>query len=164
MNEGLRLAAVFVGSLVMALALTIVPLADPVDSLRPAWVALVVIYWLLTEPHRFVMVTAWLCGLLLDVNRGVWLGEHALALTFVAYLTQRFHLRLRVFPIGQQTFTVLMMIAIYEFLLFWVDGITAQGAGNWMRWLGVMTSAACWPLVRLALDHARVRFTGVEEP
>lgn len=163
MSEGLRLVAVFAFSLLAALALTIVPLAEPVQGMRPAWVALVIIYWLLSEPQRFGMLTAWICGLLLDVNSGVWLGQHALALAVVAYLTQRFHLRLRVFPIGQQTLTVLMMIASYEFLLFWVDGITSQDTGGWHRWLGVVISAACWPLVRLALDHARVRFADAEE-
>lgn len=138
-------------SIIVALALTIVPLPEALAVMRPSFVALVVIYWILNEPRRIGLVTAWLAGLLLDALHGVLLGQHALALTLIGFVTQQLHLRVRVFPMGQQVLTVFMLVAVYEFLLFWADGVSGLAANDWRRWLSVPTSAALWPLVSAAV-------------
>lgn len=142
-----RLWPNFLLTLVIALALTIIPLPDTLAVMRPAVVALVVMYWILTEPRRVGLLAAWLAGLLLDALHGSLLGQHALALTLVGFLTQQLHLRMRVFPMGQQVLTVFMLVAVYEFLLFWADGVSGLSTNDWRRWLTVPTSAALWPLV-----------------
>lgn len=134
-------------SVLTALALTIVPLPEWLRPLRPSWLALVMIYWIISEPRRVGLLTAWFGGLLLDTLRGALLGEHALALTLLGFVTLQFHLRIRVFPMGQQVATVFMLMTIYEFVLFWVDGVSGPAGGNWLRWLSVISSAAAWPIV-----------------
>ena len=127
----------------------------PVEALRPHWLALVLIYWILMETRRVGLLTAWLVGLLLDTLHGVLLGQHALALVLIGFVTQYFSLRVRVFPIGQQIATVFMLVAFYEFMLFWVDGVTGAPSAGWVRWLPVLTSAAMWPLVVYVLGLLR---------
>ncbi|NNF67033.1 MAG: rod shape-determining protein MreD, partial [Gammaproteobacteria bacterium] len=53
-------------SLLGAVVLTLIPLPGWLQPWRPSWVALVVIYWLIYEPRRIGLMTAWLAGLLLD--------------------------------------------------------------------------------------------------
>ncbi|MBT8137244.1 MAG: rod shape-determining protein MreD [Gammaproteobacteria bacterium] len=142
-------------SILAGLVLTLVPLPGWAQPWRPSWLALVVIYWLMYEPQRVGLLAAWLVGLMLDTLRGVLLGQHALALTVVAFLSMQLHLRVRVFPIAQQTATVFMLVALYEFLLFWVDGVTGEPGSDWRRWLSVPGSAAFWPLVSSALHRIR---------
>ncbi len=143
-------------SLLAGLVLTLIPLPGWLQPWRPSWIALIVIYWLIYEPRRVGLMTAWISGLMLDTLRGVLLGQHALALVVIGFFALRFHLRIRVFPIGQQTATVFMLIALYEFMLYWVDGVSGEPGGDWRRWLGVVSSAAVWPVVTLLLNRFRL--------
>jgi rod shape-determining protein MreD len=98
------------------------------------------------------LTIAWACGIVMDVVQGTVLGQHALAFLVVAFLTHRLQLRMRVFPIWHQALTVFMLLAVYQFLVFWIDGITGQAVVSWLRWLPVLTGALLWPFVVSVLD------------
>lgn len=134
-------------TLLAGLMLTLVPLPAWLGPWRPSWLALIIIYWILREPRPIGLLTAWIAGLMLDTLQGDLLGQHALALTIMGFIALQFRLRIRVFPIGQQIATVFMLVACYEFLLFWVDGVAGEPGGDWRRWLSVISSAAIWPFV-----------------
>ena len=110
------------------------------------------IYWSLSAPRIAGLMFAWLCGLAIDLLQGHVLGQHALAFLLVAFLTHKFQLRMRIFPIWHQTLTVFMLLALYRFLVFWIDGIIGQPVTTWMRWLPVITSALLWPVLVAVLD------------
>ena len=87
-------------SLIFGLILTIVPLPDALDAWRPAWLAMLVLYWTLDQPERFGLLGAWLVGIAMDTLTGTLLGQHALALMVIAFINLKLHLRIRVFPKG----------------------------------------------------------------
>jgi rod shape-determining protein MreD len=142
-------------SVLCALALAIMPLPNLVSPFRPDWVVLVMIYWSLMTPGRLGLFSAFFLGLLLDTLSGALLGQHALALLVVSYVVQRFHLQIRVFPIWQMSMTVLALLAIYQFLLFWVDGVAGRTVTTTERWAPVMIGAALWPFILLLLENIR---------
>ncbi|NLG75175.1 MAG: rod shape-determining protein MreD [Xanthomonadaceae bacterium] len=139
-------------TVVLALMFTIVELPDSVEKARPELLLLLVIYWSLSAPRIAGLTFAWICGLAVDVLTGPILGQHALAFLLVAFLTHKFQLRMRVFPIWHQTLTVLMLLALYEFLVFWIDGIIGPAITAWTRWLPVLTSTLLWPVLVAVLD------------
>ena len=94
-------------------------------------------------------------GLLLDTLSGALLGQHALALVVVVYLTIRFHLRIRVFPVWQLSMTVVLLLALYEFVLFWVDGVAGRTVPLVERYGPLLASAVVWPLIISYLDRYR---------
>jgi rod shape-determining protein MreD len=141
LRRGLYLSAV------PALALCAVPLPHLLDVLRPDFLLLVVIWFALMAPRAGGLLFAWCAGLALDAFRGVLLGENALAFVVVAYLVHRFHLRVRMFPLTQQTLVVLSLLWVYQFLLFWIDGVAGQPVTDWVRWLPVFSGALLWPLL-----------------
>ena len=100
-------------SFIAALALTVVPLPDWLAPLRPEWVVLVLIYWCMALPERIGVGIAWLTGLLLDVLRSGLLGQHALSLAVVAYITLQLYQRLRIFPLWQQAFSVFILVLLH---------------------------------------------------
>src|SRR5690606_18207522 len=104
------------GCFIAALLLAIVPLPEWAAPYRPDWVLLTLIYWSIASPQRYSVGTAWLLGIVLDIAYGTLLGQHALALAFVIYLTVKFHLQLRVFPLSQMTATVLVLLGLYRFI------------------------------------------------
>lgn len=135
------------GTLIVALLLSILPLPEVIVSFRPDWVAIVLVYWSLFKPGHFGFLTAFWLGLALDTLYGSLLGQHALALLTVTYIARHFHLRIRVFPIWQMSVTVLALLALYEFLLFWADGVAARTVPAVDRWVPVAIGALLWPLI-----------------
>lgn len=147
-SAGLRIT----GTVLIALIFAILPMPSGVEVARPNLLLLFVIYWALSAPRVAGLLFAWFCGLAIDLLQGPLLGQHAAAFLLIAFLTHKFQLRMRIFPIYHQTLTVFMLLALYEFLLFWIDGIIGQAVTTWMRWLPVFTSTLLWPLLVGVLD------------
>ena len=139
-------------TVIIALIFVIMQLPDAIEPARPELLLLFVIYWSLSAPRIAGLTFAWLCGLAIDILAGPILGQHAAAFLLVAFLTHKFQLRMRIFPIWHQTLTVFMLLALYEFLVFWIDGIIGPAITSWMRWLPVLTSAMLWPFLVAILD------------
>jgi rod shape-determining protein MreD len=144
-------------SLVFGLMLAIAPLPDWAESFRPNWVALTLIYWAMTLPHSYSVGTAWIVGLVLDVAQGTLLGQNALALSFVVFITVKFHLQLRVFPTSQMTATVFALLATYQFILFWINGVAGVHAEAQTYWGPVVASTLLWPALTLVFGNLRYR-------
>ncbi len=147
MNAMRSSLAVGIVSIVCALMLAIVPLPPALTGMRPDWVLLALVFWCLATPTRFGLAWAFALGLLLDTLSGALLGQHALALLLVMYLTLKFRLRLRVFPLAQLMIAVLVLLMIYQFTLFWIDGVAARSVPLHERWMPVITGTLAWPLV-----------------
>ena len=138
-----------------ALTLVSLPLPDALTPFRPPWVTLAVIYWVMMSPRVFGLGSAWLVGLMLDILQGDLLGQNALALTAVAYLTLRFHLQIRIFPLWQLTMTVFALLIIGAFIVFWIDGVIGNPLLGVARWTQVIFGAVLWPPVMAIMDRIR---------
>lgn len=149
---------VIVASYLVALLLTIWPLPNWAEPFRPAWVVLATIYWCLFLPHRVGLLVTFGVGILVDTLTGSLLGEHALALLLVAWITLKLHLQIRVFPWWQQTLAVLVLMLIYTFVLFWVDGMLGYTQGAMLRWMPVFITAFLWPWVMQSLMLLQQRY------
>jgi rod shape-determining protein MreD len=142
-------------SLALMLALAVVPLSKLIAPFRPDWVAVVLLYWSLMAPRRFSLLTAFWMGLALDTLTGALLGQHALALLVIVYVAERFHLRLRVFPVSQLLLTVLILLGFYEFMLFWIDGVAGRTVPLIQRWAPPLTGTLAWLVLLALLDSRR---------
>lgn len=157
MSHGAQGRWVILFSLFVALMLTVWPLPDAIRPFWPAWCALVLVYWCMALPHRVNVGTFWLIGILLDVLKGALFGEHALALAVLAFATTRWHLQVRVFPVSQQILVVALLLATYEFALFWIRGIAGVGQPVFYSIAPVVTGALVWPWLFFLLRGLRRR-------
>jgi len=144
-------------TLVIALMLSVVPLPDWLQAFRPDWLALALIYWAMMLPRTWSVGSAWIAGLFLDVAQGTLLGQHALALSIVVFITVRMHLLMRVFPMSQLTATVFSLLALYQFILFWVNGVVGIPVASIHYWAPVISGALLWPMVSSLLNNARMQ-------
>lgn len=149
---------VILASFIVALLLAMLPLPEWAQSVRPEWVTLVLIYWCMALPHRIGIGWAWLAGLMLDVTTGSLLGQHALSLAIVAFLTLKLHQRIRVFPLMQQAFAVLVLVAMAEMINLWIHGIINTPPRSWTYWLPSLISAAFWPWLFVVMRGVRRHF------
>ena len=89
-------------SIFIALVLAILPMPETLQSYRLQWLTLVLIYWCLAIPERVGVGVSFLAGIMLDIITGSLLGQHAMSLSVVAFITVKTHQRVRVFPPWQQ--------------------------------------------------------------
>jgi len=157
-NKRAQGSEIIVLSFIGALALTVFPLPDWLAVARPEWVALVLIYWCMALPTRVGVGIAWGLGLMLDVLRIGLLGQNALTLCIIAYITLKLYQRLRVFPLWQQALSVFVLVSLHQMLILWVKGITGQSIDLVTYWLPSLSSMIAWPLVYIVLRGMRRHF------
>lgn len=142
---------------IAAIAIEIVPLPEAIQAFRPPLPTMALIYWALMWPERFGLLTAFVLGIVLDILHGQLLGQNALALCVVAYLTVRFHLQIRIFPLWQMTMTVLALLTLSAALQFVVEGIAGYGLSGLQRWPAIICGALLWQPVMALLDQVRMQ-------
>lgn len=134
-------------TLIVAFLLTLLPMPGWAVWLRPAWVLMILIYWAMMDPERINVGIAWIVGIFLDVLEGTLLGEHALALTLVVYIVVRMYSRLRMFPLIQQGMSIFLLVLLYQFILFCIQGFLGALPSSWLYWSSSLTSMLLWPWV-----------------
>lgn len=144
-------------SVLVASLLTVIAIPEAVRTLRPFWLALIVIYWTIEAPDRFAIGFAFALGLLQDVLVGTLLGEHAFRLAIVAFIVLRFRSRIRFFPMWQQALAVGVLLLNDRVVVLILRAISGEFAIDWQYWLSPIVGAALWPWVFLLLDDLRAR-------
>ena len=145
-------------TLLVAGMFSIMPLPEWLSLIRPAWVPLVVIYWVLALPERFGFLFAFITGLLLDVFQGSLFGLNSLGMVMVAFIVLSLHRRLRLFPVWQQAFMVFLMVGFYQLLLLWVRSAAGDAIPSVWYLLPSVSSAVIWPWVMSGLRFLRRYF------
>ncbi len=145
-------------SFIIAIMLTVLPLPGWAVNWRPEWVALVLIYWCMAVPDRVGIMVAWFMGLLLDVQQGTILGQNALGLVLIAFLTIKSYQRLRVFPLAQQAVLICFYLLFYELLMLLITGYIGTGSSDWTYWMPAVTSMLIWPWLFIVLRDFRRKY------
>jgi len=146
------------GTFVVAMFLMVLPLPEVLRAFRPEFVTVVLIYWCLALPSRVNIGIAWIAGLFVDVLTGTLLGQHALAMAVVAFVTAKLHKQIRVYPLWQQALSVFTMVALGQLLVVWIKGIIGESPQSWLYWAPSITSALIWPWVFVIMRNIRRQF------
>jgi rod shape-determining protein MreD len=64
---------------------------------------------------------------------------------------------MRVFPMQQLTATIFALLALYQFVLFWVNGVAGIDVEAIHYWAPVITGTALWPIIATLLSGVRMR-------
>ena len=151
-------------TIIAGMVLSVVPIPQlvPIELgfLRPDWVALVLVYWIIALPHRVGILTAWLAGIAMDVLLGSLIGQHALSYVLIAYVALSLYQRLRMFSVWQQATVLFVLLGVNQLVGFWIESIA--GLADWRFWylLPALSGAFLWPWVFLMLRSLR-RWAGM---
>ncbi len=146
-------------SLMVALALSVWPLPLELRWWRPDWVLLLVVFWVLATPQHFGLVSAWLCGLSLDIVRGTTLGENAFALVIVAHAIALNYQKMRMDSGLQQSAVIFVLVCFHQFVSMWALGLQGVAYEFTLHFLlTALTTALVWPFLRgfLSVAHTRL--------
>ena len=142
-------------SFIIAIMLTALPLPDWAVNWRPDWVAIVLIYWCMAVPDRIGIFIAWFLGLLLDVQQGNILGQNALSMTLIAFLTINSYQRMRAYPLLQQAVLVCFYLLLYKLVMLLILVYLGLNKSDWTYWMPAITSMLLWPWLFIILRDVR---------
>lgn len=139
-QHGLRMF----GTLALAVGLTQLPWSGWALWLRPDFLAVAVLFWVLHRPDRMGFGTAFCLGLLADFQDGAVFGQHAIAYVVAVYGVLFLRLRLLQFdPLRQaaQMFPVFLVVQLTVLLVGW---LAVQPPNGLTILLPVLTSTLLW--------------------
>ena len=139
-------------TLIVALLMNLLPLADTALMLRPDFLALGLLYWCIQSPRYVGVGVAWVMGLLMDVGDATVFGQHALAYAFLAYAAEYFRRRVLRFPLWQQAAQVAVLLALCAALVLLVRVVGGSPPPGWTYFVPPLSGAALWPLVSVLLQ------------
>lgn len=142
-------------SLLLALLCQLLPWAGFGLTLRPDFVLLVVLYWLLRAPNICNIGTAWIAGLVVDLASGGLFGQNALAYAFTAYFALSYQRRLALFTIWQQASYVFALLLLTQITLLILKMFAGSEIPGWGHFLPSISGILLWQLVifsRIGVD------------
>jgi rod shape-determining protein MreD len=145
-------------TLLIALIATIMPLPLSIDTFRPDWVLVVLIYWCLALPSRVNVISAGFVGLLLDVLLGSILGVHTAAMAVAVYIIAGNFQKIRNFSVWQQALIVGVLSALYHLIVFWMQRFLTDAVFLPSYLYPVITTIILWPWAFLLLKKIRRHF------
>lgn len=145
-------------SLLIAFVLDSVEIPDSLAPYRPEFLLIVILFWQIEFPRSLGLLVGWLVGLTIDVYANTPLGQHALAFVLCGAVVIGLNEWLRSMTPVQQAVLMWPVFILFEFTLFWIDGITGQSPDWLWRWAPAFTTPLIWPLaVALLTGAGRVR-------
>lgn len=122
---------------------------------RAAWVpdllAVVLVFWTVHQPLRIGIGASFVFGLLMDVQQGSLLGQHALAYTVLSFFAITVHRRLLWFTVpsqAAQVFPLFLAAHAVELAVRLIGG--GVFPGFWI-FLAPVLEAALWPIASVVL-------------
>lgn len=146
-------------SLLAGLALYLLPWAGFGLMLRPDFVLLVLLYWLIRAPHLCNIGTAWLMGILVDLAGGDLFGQHALAYVVAAYVAVIYQRRATLFNRWQQAGYVFLLLLVAQLVLLVLKLFSGSELPAWNYFLPSVSGILLWQLV----IYSKIKVTGERE-
>lgn len=137
------------GTLTLAMLLEQLPWAGWALVLRPDFMLIGVLFWVLHQPGRVGFGVAFLFGLLADFQDGVVFGQHVIAYAIGVYVVLFLRLRLLQFdPLRQaaQLFPIFLTVQLLVLLVGWLAVNPPAGLGILVP---VLSNTVLWYLVAL---------------
>ena len=95
------------------------------QTIKPTFVLLTLIYWNMALPDRVGILAALSFGIFVDLIEGSLLGFHGILFILITYICQRFFYQFRVSPLWQQSFIIFFLFLLYK-QVFALDFINAN--------------------------------------
>lgn len=143
-------------SLFVAFICMLFPWSGLALTLRPDFMLLAIIFWLLRAPHLCGVGTAWFMGLLVDLATGGIFGQYALAYTVTTFIAVIYQRRLVLFNSTQQLAYVFSLLFISQLVLLTLQIFAGKESLDWAYFLPSITGVLIWQLaVSLGLNTGR---------
>lgn len=146
-------------SLFAGLVLYMLPWAGFGLMLRPDFVLLVLLYWMIRAPQLCNIGTAWFMGMLVDLAAGDLFGEHAMAYVVAAFVAVTYQRRATLFNRWQQLGYIFGLLLIAQIVLLILKLFGGSELPEWSYLLSSVSGILLWQLV----IYSKIKVTGERE-
>jgi len=133
-------------SLLLAFICLLLPWSGFMLTIRPEFLLLIIIFWLIRAPNLCNVGTAWFAGLLMDLATGGTFGQYALAYTVTAFFAVMYQRRLVLFSGTQQLVYVGLLLLISQISLLIIKIFAGMQLIGWTYFLPSVTGVLLWRL------------------
>lgn len=148
--------AFIVVTMAAALLVNLLPWSDPLLSLKPDFVALVLLYWCIQQPRKMGFAAAWLIGVAMDIAEGSLLGQHALAYSVLAYAGIVLHRRVLGFTMRDQILHVIPLLLLNDAFVLLIRMMAGADFPGWIYFAGSLLAGALWPILTRLLKLPQI--------
>lgn len=143
-------------SLLIAFVCMLFPWSGLALTLRPDFMLLVILFWLLRAPNQCSVGTAWFMGLWIDLATGGIFGQYALAYTITTFFAVIYQRRLVLFSSTQQLVYVFSLLFLSQLILLILKTFAGKEFMGWSYFLPSITGVLVWQLaVTFGLNTGR---------
>lgn len=146
-------------SFLIAIIFQIIPWPEKIYLFRPAWLTLVLIYWVMALPHRVNVGTGFFLGLVMDLIFGSILGVRALGLSFISYFIAFNFQLFRNILLWQQGIIVILLIILMNILVLWLEFLVMNIAFRPEIFYSSIINGVLWPWLFLLMRKIRRKFS-----
>ena len=158
MNNQLRNLFFIWSIILLSIILTVMPVPELLDQYRLPWLTMTVIFFSIFNISLIGIISVWFSGLILDIMTGGLMGENALILAVLSYLSYRFRFQIRVYPMWQIMLIVLMLLSLGELISLWINGVSGTMSFNIYDWINVGIAVLVWPIFMRVLEKMQSLF------
>ncbi len=158
MSTAMKNALFIALTLLFGMILSVIPLPQSIVWWRPAWVFMILFFWITVAPTYVGVISAFFVGLLVDLLSGTLLGFHALVFSLCAFFLLYFYVKINGLPIWQRTLLLAAMLFTGYLLQTWVYELIGVPIGFWHFLLPTLTSSLLWPWIYLLLRDYQQRY------
>ena len=134
-------------SFFVAFMLNMLPLTGWLLTIRPDFVAVILLYWAIQHPRKVGFTPVFVLGLVMDVTDGSLFGQHALAYCVLMAAGVAWHRRVSLFGIQGQMLHVLGMLLVAQLIVLAVQLAAGNAFPGWWYFLPSVSGCLIWPLV-----------------
>ncbi len=153
-SDALRPAAptrLVLGSLLIALLINLLPWSGLALMMRPDFVLLVMLYWVVHESRNVGQTWGFVMGLIMDVANSALLGQHAMVYVAAIFLVQVLRIRMLHLRLFEQALHILGILFVAQGIYVTLNLLLARDFAGFALFVSPVLGALCWmPLHYLA--------------
>ncbi|MEI6737116.1 MAG: rod shape-determining protein MreD [Pseudomonadota bacterium] len=147
-------------ALALALVINLLPWSGWALKVRPDFVLLVVLYWVVHEPRSVGQTWGFMLGLLMDVADSALLGQHALVYVTAIFLTQLFRIRILHLTVLEQALHILGILFLAQMVYIGLNISLGREFAGMGLLLAPLIGAVLWAPVHFLATLPRFRRRG----
>lgn len=148
------------GSLLVALVLNVLPWSGWALTMRPDFVLLMLLYWVVHEPRNIGQTWGFALGLVMDVADSALLGQHALVYVTAIFLAQLLRIRILKLTVAGQALHMLGILLIAQLIYIGLNLSLGRDFAGLALIMSPLLGAILWMPLDLLAKLPRFRRRG----
>lgn len=137
----------FLLTVLLGLVFQLYPWSSTGIIIRPDFLLVIGLYWLLQSPGHCNIGWLWIMGLLVDLSTGSLLGQHALTFAITAFIGLSYQRRLVLFNRWQLMLYVLLLFSLQRLLILLLKLFVGSELPDVTYWLPILSDLLMWQLM-----------------